>query len=111
VGGHAIETRQGGELIVFDEEENFVVRVFAGAADGKKDVGGVAWIATAEILEAEEGFELVVEGGDFRRSYFVRNRKDDAAILELGHQAAVWGGGAHMARPDAIGSPGEKRKQ
>ena len=68
---HAIEARNGGELIVFDEEENLVRGVLAGVTGCQKDFRSLVRVAAAEIFIAKEGFQLVVELGDFRRSHFV----------------------------------------
>ena len=80
---HSIETRDGGELIVFNEHINFVVRALAVVPGDQKDFRGFVRIASAQILVAKKGFELVVERSDFRASHFVRERKSDISALEL----------------------------
>ncbi len=102
---HSVEARQGGELIVFDEQENFVVRSFAAVVCRQKNFRSIVRIAPAQIFVAKEGFELVVERSDFGASDLVGKGKYDVPSVYLRTEMAMLRRDAQVPRPNAIGSP------
>src|ERR1700676_1972630 len=102
---HPVEARDGGELIVFDEQKNLVVRALAGPIRGQKDFRSVVRIAPAEIFVAKKSLELVVERSHFRASHFARERKRNMPALDLRSKMAMMHGNAHVPRREPICGP------
>ena len=102
---HPVETGDGGELIVFDEQKYLVIRALAGPIRGQKYFRSIVRVATAQIFVAKKGFHPVVERSDFRASHFVRDRKRNMPALDLRSEMPMMHGHAHVPRPKAIDSP------
>src|SRR6266436_3284055 len=103
---HSVEARDGGELIVFDKDKNSVGGAFAAVVRSQEDFRCVVWITPAEIFVTKKRLQLVVERSNFRASNLVRERNGNTPALNLRSEMAMMRGDAHVARPEAICSPG-----
>src|SRR6266403_1900547 len=109
------KVRDGGEEIVVADNEDFVGRTGGGIDGSQKDtrcVTAVAGFTTAQIFKMEEGFELVVESGDFRGGYAGRKRQDYSIALNLGRGKSGVSRGMQVQGPEAIigvGAGGESQ--
>ncbi len=66
------KVRDGGEKIIVADHEDFVGRPGSGIDGSQQDTRGITTVpgfTPAEIFKIEEGFELVMESGDFRGNY------------------------------------------
>src|ERR1700723_4153666 len=79
---HSVETGDGGELIVFDQQKNVVVRARAGSPRRQEDFRRVVRIAAAQIFVAQKSFQLIVKRSNFGASHFARERKRDISAVD-----------------------------
>jgi hypothetical protein len=86
----------GGEQVVVADDEDFVGRAGGRIRGGQEDAGGVtanSGFAAAQIFKMQEGFELIVESGDFRGGYTRRERQNQPTALNLRRGKSGVGGG------------------
>src|SRR5580658_2812917 len=103
---HAVQARDGGELVIFNEQKNLVIRALAAVACGQKDFRSIVRIPPAQVFVAQKGLELVVEGCDFGASHLVRERKRNVSPPDLRRNMSMARRGVHLARPEPVGGPG-----
>jgi hypothetical protein len=102
---HSVEARERSELIVLDEQKDFVGRSFAAVVCRQKNFRGIAGIAPTKVFVAKEGFELVVERSNFGASNLLGKGKYDVSSTDLRTEMAMLRRSAQVPRPKAISSP------
>ena len=107
------KARDGGDEIVVADNEAFVRWTSCGINGSQQDTRGVTAVlglTAAQIFKMEEGFELVVESGDFRGGYAACKRQDQPVDLDLGRGKSGVSRGMQVQGPEAIGGIGAGRK-
>ena len=97
------KVRDGGEEIVVADNEDFVRGTSGGINGSQQDTRGVTAVlglTAAQIFKMEEGFELVVESGDFRGGYAACKRQDQPVDLDLGRGKSGVARGLQLQSPE-----------
>src|SRR5277367_2338696 len=107
---HPVEPRDGSELIVFDEEIDFVAGVLAGVLRRQKYSCIFVRIAPTQIFVTQKRFELIVERSKFGASHFARDGNGNMPALNSRRKMPVRRGDAHVPRPKPVGTPRSERQ-
>src|SRR6266478_2400242 len=102
----------GGKQIVIAHNEDFVGWAFGGIYGREQDARRIVALSgfpSAQIFKMEEGFELVMKGGDFRGSYARRERQNQLMALNLGRGKSGVARGLELQGPEQTAEIGKGR--